>query len=228
MTRQLYIIRGFHNTFPLSDDQETLDVIALRSVLLECVARECGTANYFCDSITAAHAQVFNKFIDESERKTPPINRATMLRKIKERGIKDQSPFMAFELPPVLALRYAGVQLRFAPTEDVFDQVEYLQGRVPDAVYQEFRERQKQPNFHPYDFYDHPLVTEVLVERRDRGVFENVCRYGIEKNILFMGDLHPLRDFDERTHDFDIIPTRIVNTDDGHILVQIGLKKRQR
>ena len=42
------------------------------------------------------------------------------------------------------------------------------------------------------------------VEERDSIIFENIVKYGNEKNIFFIGYDHKLKDFNDKPHDFQI------------------------
>ncbi len=201
MTRELHIIRGIHDSPVLGVSPNFERMLLREGELIGLLARKHGSTVYFNEGNTVNDATIYTTFLDKWSQhplRSHPGRFAHLLRRSPGNVL-----WHGIHLCELLALREQGFSISYMPTEEAFDHFAYLEGKVDAHSYAVVNSLRDFPNG-DHLLYGNPVFAELFVQKRDAMIFENVCRYGEQSNILFVGNAHRLEDFEKKDHDFQI------------------------
>jgi hypothetical protein len=155
--------------------EEVKHMVDLQTKALEMIAMARRCTAYFEDNMSRESAWIYNSMLERILNGEDLLTRIAALEKKKrEYGYVRKFESMA-------RIWKAGIPITHLPTED-------SNGFLSSIVY----------------LYRLPIVADMLGAWRDSRIFQNVCQFGHDKNIIFIGSEHRLRDFAEKEHDFRI------------------------
>ena len=224
--RTLYIVAGVHPYPGQSLDELQTQSVYLQTELIFRIALVEGCTGLCSDRVGAESAVEYNWLL---EKLTVDDEERSKLLRIIRKYEQELDPTGNEEIliNKLVSLRKFGVPIVHLPTEEHFDYVRFLQGKIPNGEWEQLHAQQQQikteaeeDEFH-VRLYEEQNRAEILMTERDHRIYNNVLHHGHQHNILHVGKEHKLLDFQEREHDFTVyradvleeyVPEKIVVT----------------
>lgn len=202
----LYIIKGMHSVESMSQEVEA-KVMACQDVTIELIkeiAERTGCTAYFCDHWDESTANIYNRLLERIANPQTDTEKDQIFKTLDEIVEKEGAgsdvgdTFKSF-----VDLWEQGIRIKYKKTEDEVDPVKLLEGKISDEEYAKVKSYVSAGN-DPYNLYAERKLGPALVKTRDENIFKNICDQAEDVNILFMGENHPLEDFNQENHGFKI------------------------
>lgn len=200
----LYIIKGLHSYASMSQEEEA-KVMASQNITIELIkeiAKTTGCTAFFSDHSDEESAEGYNGALETIastiEKKDQIFRKIYDVVEREGGGIDAANLFKTF-----VELWEQGIHIEYKKTEDEVDPVKLLEGKISDEDYAKVKSYVSAGN-DPYNLYSEKRLGPILVKTRDENIFKNICDQAEDVNILFIGENHPLEDFNQENHGFKI------------------------
>jgi hypothetical protein len=204
--RTLYIVGGSHTCdgMGLQDFNRIIALTDIQDRFIADLAFTEQVTGYFQDGCSEKAASQSNSLLECLVQHN--TSQKECLDTMKKSEILHMNYGISKQMEYFIFLRNAGIPIKYLPTEEPFDHLEFLKEKLPEHAdfYDKLSEMlgDKKSNPHAYALlYGIPQLKEVLCAHRDSQVFANVFKHGKKQNILFIGNAHKLADFENKKHD---------------------------
>ena len=219
MAKLLYIIKGEHTDEMLTDEVNA-GALACHEVqigLLSEIARQTGCTTYFEDGMSEDSAQFGNDLLEKIAASSD--GEKERIFRILEDWAESQGAY-SDDIDTIRGfadLWGQGIPIRYYKTEDEFDVLGMLKGRVPDEDYA-LACSYVMKGGDPCGLMTSKKLWPVLMIYRDKNIYENVHAQARGINILFVGRFHSLEDFRKGGHEFKIYEVEVAFNNDGIVI----------
>jgi len=229
--RELFIVGGQH-CVPWEPPGRTKNFMDLQSALIGKIAARKKCTGYFEDGMSKADAFIFNGLLERLVV-SDYNGRMDLLEKIQmgEKAADDYGSLVSLKM--MYSLRMQGIPIQYLETEAEMDPLEVLHGKLPFSVFEQlvFASELMTDNLGPEEGADilcsmlhgNPLCWAILMNARDRSIFEKVSKNAKESNVMFIGRSHALDPFNENGQGFEVHRVDFKAGDGGNITVYGGM-----
>ncbi len=229
--RELYIVGGKHGC-PFDDleqKQEVMRFVRLQNTLIGNIAIKRKCTGFFADGCEGWSAKLMNERTmdffnaDENGRREILRNMVEFEDSVNECGYSSTASM-------IVRVMDAGIPIVHLQTEDALDYVEILNGKIPQEEFEKLRlaKMEIEATMGKEDMdvlfftrlYGRRDWARIIDAVREPGIFRNICEYGHERNILFIGRSHRLREFKGNGHDFIVHRVDFFDSKSGWIAIR--------
>ena len=221
--RTLYVVGGMHpcNGLPLHQFTTYAHLMDIQDRFIALTATNEHCTGHFHDGTSKSVARHINELVDCLIEHKIKQEECLKLVQHEEKAKKEYG--ICEQLKYLISVRESGVPITILPTEERFDPLSYLKSELPELhdffkVIEDMVGKKIDQTDVYHIFYNLPKFAEMLSTKRDSEIFENICKHGHTKNILFIGRSHQLRDFREQKHDFKVFRVDFSATDNAYAM----------